>query len=140
MWQRVTNVLRKIIICLIAIAGIGYTSSLLSRNSCESHRMSGILDSLRLPDGQMQPTFLLPTHGRRTEIVLKKAGVPVKHCLDEKSDCFPWVEVNSVVLPFIVAVKWEISDGALSGYGESALFFCLFGLRWPIQEESLWVS
>jgi hypothetical protein len=142
MWRKPAKRIFKAVVAIVALAVVGCFSSLANRAKCEAHGMGEIVEAVSLPSGQKESVFLLPNHGQRSEAALKNAGLSVRECVATKEnfDCFPWANVDSVVLPFIVAAKWECVAAPLSGQGDSALFFCLFGLSWQIQEQSLWVT
>ena len=130
-------------VAVLAVAGAGYVSSMVTRARCETFGMQQIVDAVRLPDGTTVPVFLLPDHSPRARAALQRVGLSVQPCLDspEKFACFPWADVDSkIVAPFVVAVRWEHVAFPTSGAGGEAVFFCLFGARWPIHERGLWVA
>ena len=143
MWKGFAKRALKAVAAIAIVVLSGYVSSYVSRGRCEAYGTAGIVEAVTLPDGSTVPVFPLPNRSRRAAAALQNAGLSLRACVDSEDHftCFPWADVDSSIPgPFLVAVRWEHVAVPTSGYGHAALFFCFFGLRWPISEHGLWVT
>jgi len=146
----------RLIVIVLAIVGIGYISSALTRTRCENYVAK------RIAAGPMKDTIFYVYHGDRpSEHIFRRIGADIVQYTTlprpydfqsvtwPEGDPVPYVDQGGrtagvsqggIPFPFIVTVDHSYMCASLDGEGATTYFLCLFGVRLKVAKDVHWVS